>query len=1526
VEWVEDSVPLYQMYSCWDGHRQDKLAAIATKMEEEEGRGKKKSGRDNNNKGGRKKEGTEKKKEGNVGGEKHDQQGQLQRQPFKPMNAFLSKLQGASTDITTTPRSTWPLDTLRKVLISLMKESPRHLITNELLIGAATPDHWLQRQKTFTQSCAISSIIGYLIGLGDRHLDNILFSTRFGGIIHIDFNVVLDRGARLAVPECVPFRLTPNFVFGLGVGGVYGQFKAVCEEVLGVMRENVVPLGALLEVGCMDGGVNWGVEEGMKKNKRLFLLSQLLEEMMEIERREEEVDGNVGGSSSSTMIQQHQQQQPSSRSVSMSIDYIDHALMHMNKVIDELKQQVEPLLKVFNPASSSTAVAIKNEAILQSADATLEKIKKIESKVGKQLEQCKSQLGVVEKKLKVGRRDAVAARDECTRQQQCHEEVVGKVLTLTHHNIESMVNPDHSPVSLFLLTPPPPPPSSAASLVSLKPSIVEAAFQVDMSTISSALSANTLLQASTCDTAGQQALDILYKEAMGLRHVVELYAEQISRVVINNVDDGDYNNSDGSGMYVGTSIHGRYVKILDAALHDTGTDSGSNCPEVISSTPKQQQQQQQQQQEEEWKSMKATAALWQSLYQSFTSISQELVFERVDLTAEVTDTKQRLHDVLLSSSSSMRSGGDNNKAVLQAFASFCRHHAQNVTNLMLTPTESLSSSILLDSLQHLVLGFATTAVTIQNIPSSESVSSLVFKDSRMGWLAEAVQCVDAVGITAVELQLAGPPLISLLYSEEGKNMVAEFNQLVVAVNDNDNDNDGNVFVDAIVKVIQYLEQHGEEDSGGAQSRKEAAFGGIIGALQRLITISTTTSIYQDNDDNNNSSVWRRVIHHHNDNDNDVTHNNHLALGGLFIDLWRDVGVMSLVDHHHMEEVDEKEALEVFGSKAAAFLAGYVTRVVLPWIRGCMCSTADSITAELAVDDDGSKEEEPVDLVPFTAFEGNNNDDGGGLGGLEGALEELGITGGGEEEEDIQRLHTRTTKEAIEECLIACCEATGSLAAIDAVNYVTYTALQQCQMQLDVATASLNTFEWLHSSSLLNNSGSGTGCDATSTTTTGTAEDVRSRLLGGMQSCIDRLQGAVNQVDQWKATMLNPACNALMYELGEIVGQQQQQVLLAGLQEQQRWVDGAVSHCTDMSRLAQGVLSFEHSRQSGISSDSSGEWERYAKLATSVSSLAQQYKIIQMEMTAAEKELSNIEQLAAESKSAKQQAEEELDKATKQFNGAALQVVKATHQVLPVVLTDLNVQVTDIKTRYSKDAVLVLHVLKQIDTLANKILQSSVLKALQDKKKKVLDLIKSMETLSTVLPTLSKELEALQRELKMGGRGEAAAREQATAVVAGLEASISTLTPVLAFNVVSEDHKKEEGALSSLGGTVQQLRGMVKDMMTMVRVENNNINDDDDESGSGEARKLRAQLGMGLYSSVVTARSPGEMVGSSDMQQREERRVFASRVVKTFKSKVGEERGKGGNTIGDGDKVVKLIAEATSVDRLCRMYEGWMPWV
>ena len=56
--------------------------------------------------------------------------------------------------------------------------------------------------------------VGYLMGLGDRHLDNILLDRVSAEVVHIDYNIVFERGRRLPVPEIVPFRLTQTFQVG----------------------------------------------------------------------------------------------------------------------------------------------------------------------------------------------------------------------------------------------------------------------------------------------------------------------------------------------------------------------------------------------------------------------------------------------------------------------------------------------------------------------------------------------------------------------------------------------------------------------------------------------------------------------------------------------------------------------------------------------------------------------------------------------------------------------------------------------------------------------------------------------------------------------------------------------------------------------------------------------------------------------------------------------------------------------------------------------------------------------------------------------------------------------------------------------------------------------------------------------------------------------------------------------------------------------------------------------------------------
>ena len=190
---------------------------------------------------------------------------------MRPAEIFYAKLNPALEALKIDPsgsRRHWPHEVLRRVHAELVADTPRDLIASELWLQSADSHEWWLKTQAFARSCGVMSMLGYAIGLGDRHLDNILLDLTSGELLHIDYNVCFEKGLRLKVPETVPFRMTQTMQAALGVGGTDGAFSMCCESVLRVLRSSKETLLTLLEAFVYDPLVDWAAERTLDEQRK----------------------------------------------------------------------------------------------------------------------------------------------------------------------------------------------------------------------------------------------------------------------------------------------------------------------------------------------------------------------------------------------------------------------------------------------------------------------------------------------------------------------------------------------------------------------------------------------------------------------------------------------------------------------------------------------------------------------------------------------------------------------------------------------------------------------------------------------------------------------------------------------------------------------------------------------------------------------------------------------------------------------------------------------------------------------------------------------------------------------------------------------------------------------------------------------------------------------------------------------------------------------------------------------------------
>ncbi|XP_037627644.1 phosphatidylinositol 4,5-bisphosphate 3-kinase catalytic subunit gamma isoform [Sebastes umbrosus] len=144
-----------------------------------------------------------------------------------------------------------------------------------------------QTTETFVKSCAGYCVATYVLGIGDRHNDNIMITDQ-GNLFHIDFGHILgNRKHFLGVSrERVPFVFTPDFLYVMGRdkgrNSLYFQrFKETCTKAYLSLRSHSRLLITLFSLMLLTGIPELSAAEDMR-----YLREALQEEQGEAEAKE----------------------------------------------------------------------------------------------------------------------------------------------------------------------------------------------------------------------------------------------------------------------------------------------------------------------------------------------------------------------------------------------------------------------------------------------------------------------------------------------------------------------------------------------------------------------------------------------------------------------------------------------------------------------------------------------------------------------------------------------------------------------------------------------------------------------------------------------------------------------------------------------------------------------------------------------------------------------------------------------------------------------------------------------------------------------------------------------------------------------------------------------------------------------------------------------------------------------------------------------------------------------------------------
>lgn len=142
---------------------------------------------------------------------------------------------------------------------AITSKIPADVLRNSLYEMSSSPECFFMLRNNFASSLATMGIGNWILGIGDRHLSNILISKRTGKVVGIDFGYAYGMATRdLHIPELIPLRMTPQCVKVISPMETSGLIKKCMVYTLRAIRAERKTIMAAMAAFMTDHSASFG--------------------------------------------------------------------------------------------------------------------------------------------------------------------------------------------------------------------------------------------------------------------------------------------------------------------------------------------------------------------------------------------------------------------------------------------------------------------------------------------------------------------------------------------------------------------------------------------------------------------------------------------------------------------------------------------------------------------------------------------------------------------------------------------------------------------------------------------------------------------------------------------------------------------------------------------------------------------------------------------------------------------------------------------------------------------------------------------------------------------------------------------------------------------------------------------------------------------------------------------------------------------------------------------------------------------